>query len=605
MGQFLKQTIASIIGTIAGLLLLITMGATGFVMLLVAATANTSLESTVKNKSILVLDLSTPIRDSSPPVDIRKVVAGNADSSLTLRDVLQSLETASKDDRIVGLFLDGRKGGANSGYAVMAEVRDAIAQFQATGKKIIAYDVGWSEQEYYLASVADEVLLNPMGMLEFNGLSSQQTFFKGALDKYGIGVQIVRVGDYKSAVEPYTRDNLSKENRQQTADVLDDLWQKFLTTVGENRQLDTKDLQQIADSQGFVEPKDAEKMGLIDEIAYFDTANAKLRELTGESGKKKESFRQISLKDYSKDRLNSDRDANLNTDVTNQIAVVYAEGSIVGGKGNVEQIGSDRFSQEFRELREDNNVKAIVLRVNSPGGSATASEVILREVLLTKKEKPVIVSMGNIAASGGYWISAGADYIFAEENTITGSIGVFGLLPNIQEIGNNNGITWDVVQTGKLADIGSTVRPKTDAELAIFQKSVKQTYNLFLKKVARYRNLPKEEVNRIAQGKIWSGKEASKIGLVDRIGGLEAAIAYAAEKAELGKNWNVQEYPKNRSWETEIVDRLLQVEAIQKIDQSDPFTEELHKIKEDFQILQSFNDPRNIYAHSSFDVDIN
>ena len=605
MGQFLKQTIASIIGTVAGLLLFLTVGATGFVLLLVAATSSSSsVESVVKDKSVLVFDLSITVRDSPPPVDVRKVIAGEIDNSLSLRDVLQSLEKASKDDRIVGLFLDGRKTGAGSGYAVMAEVRDALAEFQAAGKKIIAYDVGWSEQEYYLASVADEVLLNPMGTMEFNGLSSQQTFFKGALEKYGVGVQIVRVGDYKSAVEPYTRKNFSPANRQQTADLLTDLWQKFLTVVGENRQLDPKYLQKVADSTGFIEPKEAKKAGLIDEVAYFDNANTTLRELTGESDHKTQSFRQVSLRNYIGDSKNNNSEINTNSEANNKIAVVYAEGAIVGGKGGIEQIGSDRFAKEIRGLREDKKVKAIVLRVNSPGGSATASEVILRELLLTKEKKPVIVSMGNIAASGGYWISTGADLIFAEENTITGSIGVFGLLPNIQEIGNNNGITWDTVQTGKFADISSSVRPKTELELAIFQKSVRQTYNLFLNKVSEYRNIPKEAVRKIAQGKVWSGKEALKIGLVDQIGGLESAIAYAAEKAELGSKWQVQEYPKNRNWETELLDRLLEVEALQAISQNDPFTQELQKIKQDFQIFQSFNDPRNIYAHSSFEMNI-
>ena len=600
MGQFLKQTVASIIGTIAGLLLLMTIGASGFVMLLIAATSS-NVESDIKDKSVLVFDLATPIRDSAPSINLQKVFAGDLDNSVTLRDVLQSLEAASKDDRVVGLFLDGRKDGAGSGYAVMAEVRDALVKFQAAGKKIIAYDVSWSEQEYYLASVADEVLLNPMGILEFNGLSSQPTFYKGALEKYGVGVQIVRVGDYKSAVEPYTRNNLSPENRQQTEALLNDLWQKFLTTVGENRNLDPQYLQRVAQSKGFIEPQEADKISLIDEIAYFDEVGAKFRELTQQSAKKTESFRQVDLSSYIRDRRSGDLTADI---ATNQIAVIYAEGSIVGGKGGVEQIGSDLFTKEFRELREDNNVKAIVLRVNSPGGSATASEVILREILLTKKEKPVIVSMGNVAASGGYWISAGADRIFAEDNTITGSIGVFGLLPNIQEIGNKNGITWDVVKTGEFANINSTVSPKTDAELAIFQKSVQQTYNLFLNKVARYRNLPKDRVDQIAQGRIWSGKEALKIGLVDQIGGLEEAIAYAAEQAKLGTDWQVQEYPQNRSWETEFVDRLLKVEALQAVNQSDPLTKELQKIQQDFQMLQSFDDPRNIYARLSLDIDI-
>ena len=599
MGQFLKQTVASIVGTIAGFLIIITMGTTGFVMLLVAATA-TSVESQVKNKSVLVLDLATPIRDSTPPVNVRKVITGNIDESVTLRDVVQSLEKASKDDRIVGLFLDGRKDSASSGYAVMEEVKNAIAKFKASGKKIIAYDEALSEREYYLASVADEVILNPMGIMEFNGLSSQQTFFKGALEKYGVGVQIVRVGDYKSAVEPYTREDLSPENRQQTAQLLNDLWQKFITTVAQNRDLDREHLQAIAFDKGFIEPEEAEELGLIDKIGYFDYVSSQFRELTAQSDKKTETFRKVSLKNY----IGELQDDDVEEIIGDRIAVIYAEGSIVGGKGNVEQIGSDRFTQEFRKLREDDNVKAIVLRVNSPGGSATASEIILREVLLTKKEKPVVVSMGNIAASGGYWISTGADYIFAEENTITGSIGVFGLIPNIEKIGNDNGITWDVVQTGKFANIGSNVRPKTDAELAIYQKSVTQTYDLFLNKVSRYRNLAKDEVQQIAQGKVWSGKEAVKIGLVDDIGGLEKAIAYAAEKAELGTDWQVIEYPENRGWETQLADRLLKVEALQNIEQNDPFSQELRKIKQDFQVFQSFNDPRHVYARVSIDLDI-
>ena len=601
MSQFIKQTFASIVGTIAGFLILLTMGATGFVMLIVAASSTSSVESVVKDKSVLVFDLSIPIRDAAPQVKLQQVVTGNIDNSVTLRSVLQSLEKASQDDRIVALFLDGRKGSANSGYAVTEEVKEAIAKFKASGKKIIAYDVGWSEREYYLASVADEVVVNPMGMVEFNGLSSQQTFFKGALEKYGVGMQIVRVGDFKSAVEPYTRENLSSENREQTANVLNDLWQTFLTSVQEHRDLDTKSLQILADEQGFIEAEEAKSAGLVDRVGYYDTIAADFRKLTGESNKNKSSFRSIGIRSYISDTKNSSTETEV---IGNHIAVLYAEGAIVGGKGGAEQIGSDRFAKELRKLREDKKVKAVVLRVNSPGGSATASEIILREILLTKKEKPVVVSMGNVAASGGYWISAGADYIFAEENTITGSIGVFGLLPNIQEIGNNHGVTWDVVQTGKHADIGSTVRPKTDAELAIFQKSVDRVYSLFLKKVARHRNMSKQEVHKIAQGKIWSGKDAMDIGLVDGIGGLESAIAHAAEQAELGKTWEIKEYPDNGSWEAELADLLLQTEAVARFTESDPLSKELYKIKQNIQQFQAVSDPRHVYARLDLDLEI-
>ena len=602
MGQFLKQTFASLIGSLAGLFLFCAIGTSSLVFLFFMATSQQK-EPQVKEKSILTFDLSTEITDSQSPANFANTIYGESSNTITLRKVLNALEKATKDERVVGIFLDGRKGVGSSGYATLAEVRTALERFQAEGKKIIAYDVNWSEREYYLASIADEVILNPMGIMEINGLSSQQMFFQGALEKYGIGVQVIRVGSYKSAVEPYTRKNLSQENRQQTQALLTDLWSKFLSTVGESRQLSPEKLQAIADKKGFVRPKYALKAGLIDEVAYFDKAIASLKELTEQKAEaKNESVRQIALNTYA--NASDGDDISLENSFENKIAVVYAEGSIVGGKGNIQEIGSDRFAKEFRQLREDESVKAVVLRVNSPGGSATASEVILREILLTRKHKPVIVSMGNIAASGGYWISAGADRIFAEENTITGSIGVFGLLTNIQEIGNNHGVTWDVVKTGRFADISSNVRPKTEEELAIYQKSVTNTYNLFLNKVAQYRNLSRQQVDEIAQGRIWSGKEAHKIGLVDQIGGLEDAIAHAAETAKLGKNWQLEEYPQQRSLEVEILDKLMNIKTLAQTDSLDPLTLEFLKLKSDLTIFQSLNDPQGIYARLPFNLDI-
>ncbi len=601
MGQFIKQTFASLIGSLTGLFLFCAIGTSSLVFLFFSTTSQQQ-EPTVQEKSILTFDLSTEIADSQPPANIAQAISGGNTNTMTLRQVLNALDKAAEDEHIVGIFLDGRKGVGSSGYANLAEVRNALDRFQAKGKKVIAYDVNWSEREYYLSSIADEVIINPMGVMEINGLSSQQIFFQGALEKYGIGVQVIRVGSYKSAVEPYTRKNLSSENRQQTQALLTDLWSKFLSTVGESRQLSAQDLQKIADEKGFVRPQYALKAGLVDRVAYFDKAIASLKELTGQkAGEENESVRQIALNTYASNTITEDSSLEK---VDRKIAVVYAEGSIVGGKGNIQEIGSDRFAKEFRQLREDDSVKAVVLRVNSPGGSATASEVILREILLTRKHKPVIVSMGNIAASGGYWISAGADHIFAEENTITGSIGVFGLLTNIQEIGENHGVTWDVVKTGRFADIGSTVRPKTAEELAIYQKSVTNTYNLFLNKVAQYRNLPRKKVDEIAQGRIWSGKEAYKIGLVDQIGGLEAAIAYAAETAKLGKNWQLEEYPQQRSFEAEILDRLMKIEALEQTASVDPLTVELLKFKSNLTIFQSLNDPQGVYARLPFSLDI-
>ena len=602
MGQFFKQTFASLIGSLVGLFLFLTIGTSSLAFMFFLVTSKQE-EPQVKEKSILTFDLSTEITDSKAPASLTQAISGENDNTMALREVLHSIEKATNDERIVGIFLDGRRGGGSSGYATLAEVRNALKRFQNKGKKVIAYDVNWSEREYYLASIADEVILNPMGIMEINGLSSQQIFYQGALAKYGIGVQVVRVGDYKSAVEPYTRKNLSSENRQQTQALLADLWGKFLSTVSESRQLSTTDLQKIADEKGFVHPKYALKIGLVDQVAYFDKAIATLKELTGQKTEaENESVRQITLNTYTKTDTTNDSTSEKLFD--NKIAVVYAEGSIVGGKGSIQEIGSDRFAKELRQLREDESVKAIVLRVNSPGGSATASEVILREILLTRKHKPVIVSMGNIAASGGYWISAGADRIFAEENTITGSIGVFGLLTNIQQIGNNHGVTWDVVKTGRFADINSNVRPKTEEELALYQKSVTNTYNLFLNKVAQYRNLDRNEVDKIAQGRIWSGKEAHKLGLVDQIGGLKDAIDHAAQTAKLGKNWQLEEYPQQRSFEAEILDKLMNIETLKRTSSIDPLTLELLKLKSELIIFQSFNDPQGIYARLPFGLDI-
>ena len=597
MRQFLKQTFASTIGSMVGLFLFLALGVSGLFLMFVTAVSDEEDVQAIEDKSVLVFDLATQIKDSKPSANLVQAFSGQDRDIITLRQVLQSIDKAAKDDRIVALFLDGRKGDSPNGYATMEEVRKALKDFQATGKKIIAYDVTLGEKEYYLSSLADEAIVNPMGTMELNGLSSKQMFFQGALEKYGIGVQVIRVGNYKSAVEPYIRSDLSPANRQQTEALLADLWGEFLNTVADSRKLNVDRLQTLADNKGYLDPDEAKSAGLIDRVGYYDNVVDTLRELT-EQTEAAESFRQVDLETYVERTVPS---AEASVNVAPKIAVVYAEGAIVGGRGSIETVGSERFAEEFRYLRDDDSVKAIVLRVNSPGGSATASEVILREILLTKKKKPVIVSMGNVAASGGYWIAAGGDRIFAEESTVTGSIGVFGLLSNIEEIANENGVTWDVVKTGKFADIGSNVRPKTEAELAIYQKSVNKTYQLFLNKVARYRDLPIKQVRDIAQGRVWSGKEAVKIGLVDRIGGLESAIAYAAEKAELGDDWQLEEYPQQNRFETELVQRLFDVQLEQSID---PVTTEFLKVRQELSFLTKFNDPSGVYARLPFNFEI-
>jgi protease-4 len=599
MKKFLQQIFASTLGSLIGLFLFLTLGATGLTFLILTAIAPNN-EAKIEDRSILVFDLSTQIRDFENPTNLTQAISGEKLDTISLHQLLKSIERATKDPKIVALFLDGRKDGLENGYANLAEVRKALENFRSAGKKIIAYDVSLSERDYYLASVADRVILNPMGLMELNGLSSQQMFLKGALEKYGIDVQIIRVGEYKAAVEPYIRKDLSPENRQQTEALLKDLWDKFLTNVSNSRHVSTALLQKITDERGFLEPEIAKESGLIDEVGYFDNVVDKLQQLTGEAVTSEKDFRQIALQTY-KDTNNAAITSNSSVA---KVAVLYAEGSIVGGKGGLENIGSDRFAQELQMLREDDNIKAVVLRVNSPGGSATASDVILRELLLTRELKPVIVSMGNVAASGGYWIASGANRIFAEENTITGSIGVFGMLPNFQKIGNDRGVTWDVVKTGHFADIDSNFRPKTPEELKLYQKSVAKTYDLFLKKVSLYRKLPKQKVQEIAQGRVWSGKEAVKLGLVDSIGGLESAIANAAQTANLGNNWQLEEYPQQRGLENEIIDRFLKTNSTALSVKVEPLTSELLKIKQELEAFQSFDDPRGIYARLPFNWSI-
>ncbi|NEP24119.1 signal peptide peptidase SppA [Moorena sp. SIO3I6] len=596
MRQFIQQTFASLVGSLAGLILFFSLATSGFLFVLIAV-ASKDTGPQVQDKSVLVFDLSVNISDTNPTSStsevIEEVLSGQESNIIPLRKVLDTLDKATKDKRIVALYLDGAasKTVGNTGLANLKEVREALERFRAAGKKIIAYDVDLGEREYYLSSVADTIILNPMGVVEINGLNSSQLFLTGALQKYGIGVQVVRVGKYKSAVEPFLLKQLSPESREQTRELLDDIWDEFLTAVGKSREITPKTLQAIANSQGMLIASEAKTQGLVDQVGYFDEVIATLKELTGEKEKDK-SFRKIKLATYARAKSPYSK----NRKSKHKIAVVYAEGSIVDGQGNLEQVGGKRFAKQLRELRLDKDIKAVVLRVNSPGGSATASEIIQREVRLIREEKPVIVSMGNVAASGGYWISTYSDRIFAEPNTITGSIGVFGVLFNIQELANNNGLTWDIVQTASLADIQSTVRPKTDQELAIYQTMVNQIYDQFIDKVAESRKLPKGKVKDIAQGRVWSGIDAKQIGLVDEIGGINDAIEYAAKQAKLKNDWEVEEYPKIPSFEERILKTLTNDVTLTSRQLPEPLTTELLKLKQDLAIFTTFNDPKGIYS---------
>ena len=607
MKDFFKYTFASLIGSILGISLMISFGFGGLIFLVASFASKTKdVGPQVKDKSVLVFDLATNIKDTRPISStgeaIQEALSDDQPATITLRKAINSLDAAAKDDKIIGLYIQGRKTPGTTGLANLQEIRQALQRFRETGKTIIAYDMDWTEREYYLGSVADNIIINPLGAIEFNGLSSQTMFLTGALDKFGIGVQVTRVGKYKSAVEPFILQEMSPENRQQNLQLLEDIWGEYLQGIASSRKLTTQQLQAIVDNQGILMANAAVESKLVDRVAYYDEVLAEIKQLTGKK-KDDKTFPQISLSNYARipkvaETATGDIKSN------NKIAVVYAEGEIVDGAGTPRQIGGDRLAKELRRLRLDDKVKAVVLRVNSPGGSASASEVIGREVKLTSEEKPVIVSMGNIAASGGYWISMDADKIFAEPTTITGSIGVFGVLFNIQEAANQNGITWDVVKIGKFADLNTTSRPKTEEELVLIQNMVDSIYERFIDNVVTARNLPKQKVAEIAQGRVWSGANAQELGLVDEIGGIETAIKVAAEKAELGDDWKIEEYPKSSSLEQRILRSISGVEATKINTSLDPLTAEFKKLQEELASLRAMNDPYGIYTRLPFSLRI-
>ncbi|MDZ8239414.1 MAG: signal peptide peptidase SppA [Nostoc sp. ChiQUE01a] len=610
MTNFIKQTLASLVGTVLGLIVFCGLGTTGLFLLLLAATSTKDTGPEVKDKSVLVFDLSMKITDGEPNSGqfFQNALSGVAEERMTLRKVVETLEKARRDPRIVGIYLDASRESetSNIGYASLKEIRKALEEFRAAGKKVVAYGSNWSEKEYYVSSAANSIVLNPLGLMEVNGLSSQLMFLTGALQKYGIGVQVVRVGKFKGAVEPLILTKLSPENREQTQNLLDDVWGEWRNAVGSSRKIQPEQLQAIADNQALLEATQAKNSGLVDQVAYADEVVSDLKKLT-DSDKDDKTFRQINLNDYAQV---AGKSLGVERNSKNKIAVVYAEGDIVDGTGEDGEVGGDRFAKIFNRLRQDEDIKAVVLRINSPGGSATAAEVMQREVKLTRQKKPVVVSMGDTAASGGYWIASDSNRIFAEPNTITGSIGVFGILLNGQKLANDNGITWDSVKTGRYADSQTASRPKSPQELALYQRSVDRIYNIFLNKVSQGRKLPEQKVAEIAQGRVWSGVAAKEIGLVDEIGGLNSAIAYAAKEAKLGEDWELQEYPRFSTFgerffgrATQEVQDNLGIEPTQ-LKPSNPLTAEFQKLQQQIQILQKMNDPQGVYARLPFNLKI-
>ncbi len=593
MRQFLKQALASTIGSLLGLTLFSALSLT-----LVTITIGAIVQSATDNeaakipeKSILTIDLSRSIVDLDPGKTLQQALAGEANRVTELKSVLNAIEAATSDPRILAIYLDGSNGkSSTTGFATLKEVRNALEKFRAKGKKVISYNVDMDKRNYYLASVADRIFLNPMGSVDVNGFRSETMFFKNALDKYGIGVEVVRVGKYKSFGETWSLNKFSPEAKQATQQLLNNLWGDFKSSVASSRKLTPDAIQKIADDRGTLTASQSIKEKLVDRTAYLDEVQTELKKISGADKEDVTVFRGVTLDRYSEV---TNRTAKTSS---RKIAVLYAQGNIVNGEGGVGQIGGDSLARQLRELRVDKDVKAVVLRVNSPGGSALASDIIQREVRLLQKQKPVVVSMGDVAASGGYWISTYSNKIFAEPNTITGSIGVIGINFNYQKLANNNGVNWDVVKTSKLADSSTISRPRTPQELAISQQIVDDIYDDFLNKVSESRKLPKQQVAEIAQGRVWSGTDAKKIGLIDDIGGLNDAIVYASETAKLGRDWELEEYPVVEGWEEKLLKQFAGGKEVRSLQSQDPLSTELLKIKTELSVLQSFNDPHGVYV---------
>lgn len=532
MREFFKYLFASMLGFFLSIIIVFIICFVVVVGLISSIDSDKTI--TVSNNSVLFLNLDQAITERTPknPFGNLPIVGGEEKEAIGLNDFLKALQKAKTDDNIKCIYLNVSS--PNAGFATLREVRNALIDFKKSHKKIIAYSEVYTQGAYYLASVADKLYLNPEGALEFKGFSSELTFFKGTLEKVGVEMQVIRVGNYKSAVEPFILDKMSDYNRKQVTAYVGGLYNTFLTDIAQSRNIQKDSLYSIADNYKIQQPQDAVNFKMIDALKYKDQI---LEELKGLSGRTRgENIRSVSINDYAKN--NSDTGEG-----KDKVAVIYANGEINGGEGSDSQIGSERISRAIRKARLDDDIKAVVLRVNSPGGSALASDVIWREVVLTRKEKPVIASFGDVAASGGYYIGCAADSIFVQPNTITGSIGVFGIIPNFQNLMTNKlGITFDGVKTGKYADIMATNRPMTAGERFIIQNELNRIYSGFVSRVADGRKKTKAYIDSIGGGHVWIGTDAVQIGLADRIGGFNDAIKAAAKKAKL-KNYKVVEYP--------------------------------------------------------------
>ncbi|NDV97421.1 signal peptide peptidase SppA [Dysgonomonas sp. 521] len=529
MKGFLKSLLASMLGCfiVIGVFMFI------FFISLAAMSFSSSDKYKLKDNTVLTLKLEGTLSERVQPNSFMDMLGQNADTELGLDDILSSIKKAKENEKIKGIYINA--GAFMAAPASLKEIRDQLADFKESGKFIIAYADVYTQGCYYLSSVADKVIMNPQGNLDLHGIAASPTFYKGLLEKIGVEMQIFKVGTFKSAVEPFMLDKMSDANKEQVTAYIGDIWSTITSEISSSRKISVEKINQLADSlQTFKEAKYAVQDGLVDTLMYETGVKEYLQGLL--EVEKKEDVRLASIKNMTSVPFEN---KSKSKDI---IAVLYAEGSINNGSGK-DGITDKRFVKEIEKLKDNEKVKAVVFRVNSPGGSAYASEQIWKAVTDLKEKKPVVVSMGDYAASGGYYISCNASKIIAQPNTLTGSIGIFGMFPNVEGLTKKVGLSFDNVKTNTYADFGELTRPMRADEKAILQQYIEHGYDLFLTRCSEGRNIPKDSLDHIAQGRVWTGNQALKIGLVDGLGDLDTAIEEAAKLAELS-DYSLKDYPK-------------------------------------------------------------
>lgn len=584
--NFLRNLLATILGCLIAFGILFVMFLV-FVSLLGRSEDNVA----IKNNSVLELQLQRPINDYVGNTDDDPLV-GLFQQNQGLDEILHAIDIAKDDDDIKGISLNNNF--IMAGLAQTQAIRKALHDFKEKGKFIYAYGDFYTQKDYYLASIADSVFINSVGLLDFKGLSSEVLFYKDLQEKTGIKMEVIRHGKYKSAVEPFLENEMSEANRTQIKELIGSLWNSMVSEISEGRNISEADLNRIADTLGGRSPHYAKQNGLIDEVLFYDEYETKLRKALGLEADVDLNY--VTLDDYVK-RSNK----KIKKKGKDKIAVVFAQGEIFYGEGGPNIIGQGIITKALIKAREDESVKAIVLRVNSPGGSALTSDIIWREVELAKEKKPVIVSMGNVAASGGYYIAVGAHKIFAEPTTITGSIGVFGTVPNIHGLAGEIGINAEQVGTNKNSVDYSFFEPMSDEFRNLVQEGVENTYETFLKRVAQGRNISVAEADSMAQGRVWSGVDAKRLGLIDELGNLEDAISEAAKMADL-KEYGIRKFPKYKSGFERMLEDLsgAGVKAKEKFIQEEIGIEAYSILKE----VKSAMEQKGIQARMPFVIDI-